>query len=68
MSAYNNNRESKWWENLMVELAVFVDETLWLSFRSKHSDYATAYSQLRDYVTTVMNNVRLYDIFMSFLV
>jgi len=58
VSPYNINKTYKWWENLVVELAVFVDQYLWEKF-SKTYSHQNAYSQLQDFVATMMNNVIL---------
>ncbi|VDN02766.1 unnamed protein product [Thelazia callipaeda] len=42
---------------LIVELAIFVDETLWKDFSSKYGSLAN--SKLQDYALTMLNNVQI---------
>ncbi|KHJ97773.1 thrombospondin type 1 domain protein [Oesophagostomum dentatum] len=43
--------------DLVVELAVFVDETLWRHFSSKYG--AQAHTKLQDYMLTLLNNIQI---------
>ncbi|PAV62373.1 hypothetical protein WR25_23881 [Diploscapter pachys] len=43
--------------DLVVELAVFVDEELWRHFNSKYGGYAT--QKLQDYMLTLLNNIQI---------
>ncbi|VDM76106.1 unnamed protein product [Strongylus vulgaris] len=43
--------------DLVVELAVFVDETLWRHFSSKYG--SQAHHKLQDYMLTLLNNIQI---------
>ncbi|EPB68452.1 reprolysin family zinc metalloprotease [Ancylostoma ceylanicum] len=43
--------------DLVVELAVFVDETLWRHFSSKYG--GQAHTKLQDYMLTLLNNIQI---------
>lgn len=43
--------------DLVVELAVFVDETLWRHFSSKYG--GQAHNKLQDYMLTLLNNIQI---------
>ncbi|KAK0406788.1 hypothetical protein QR680_018807 [Steinernema hermaphroditum] len=43
--------------DLIVELAIFVDELLWRHFSSKYGGYAM--SKLQDYALTMLNNIQI---------
>lgn len=59
---YNMNKNhKKWWDHLVIELAVFADQYLWDQFVKLHGT-DSAYSKLQDFLATTLYNVQmLYD-------
>uniref|UniRef100_A0A915J944 Peptidase M12B domain-containing protein n=1 Tax=Romanomermis culicivorax TaxID=13658 RepID=A0A915J944_ROMCU len=59
-AAVHNSNGWIWWQNLIVELAIFIDQSLWRKFEATHGDNAGHY--LQDFVSTTLNNVSGVDI------